>query len=110
MTRQAQARALGGDEIKQFIGSAGKGLRTDRERALLCVAYETLARRIEPVVLKVRDIEFWPNATGQALIRRGKTDSGGAGQGGLSVARDGQAAKDLARVYKHQRGGRYFRG
>lgn len=24
--------------------------------------------------LEVRDIEFWPNGTGQALIRRGKTD------------------------------------
>jgi hypothetical protein len=33
--RQAQARALGWNEIKEFIGSAGKGLRADRERALL---------------------------------------------------------------------------
>jgi integrase len=37
------------------------------------VAYETLARRGELVALKVRDIEFWPNGTGQALIRWGKT-------------------------------------
>jgi integrase len=78
--RQAQARALGWDEIKQFIGSAGKGLRADRERALLCVAHETLARRSELVVLEVRDIEFWPNGTGQALIRRGKTDAEGQGR------------------------------
>jgi integrase len=78
--RQSQARALGWDEIKEFIGSAGKGLRADRERALLCVAYETLARRSEIVALDVRDIEFWPNGTGQALIRRGKTDSAGEGR------------------------------
>src|SRR5271163_755970 len=45
--RQDQARALGWKEIKEFIGSAGKGLRADRERAMLCVAYETLARRGE---------------------------------------------------------------
>ena len=78
--RQAQARALGWKEIKEFIGSAGEGLRADRERALLCVAYETLARRGELVALEVRDIEFWPNGTGQALIRRGKTDAEGQGR------------------------------
>jgi integrase len=78
--RQAQARALGWEEIKEFIESAGKGLRADRERALLCVAYETLARRSELVALEVRDIEFRPNGTGQALIRRGKTDAEGQGR------------------------------
>jgi integrase len=78
--RQAQARAMGWKEIEEFIGSAGKGLRADRERALLCVAYETLARRSELVALDVRDIEFWPNGTGQALIRRGKTDAEGQGR------------------------------
>ncbi len=75
-----QARALGWKEIKEFIGSAGQGLRADRERALLCVAYETLARRGELVALEVRDIEFSPNGTGQALIRRGKTDASGQGR------------------------------
>jgi integrase len=78
--RQAQARAMGWKEIKEFIGSAGQGLRADRERAILCVAYETLARRGELVALKLRDIEFWPNGTGQALIRRGKTDAGRPGR------------------------------
>jgi integrase len=78
--RQAQARALGWKEIKEFIGSAGKGLRADRERALLCVAYETLARRGELVALEVRDTDFHPDGTGQALIRRGKTDAMGRGR------------------------------
>jgi hypothetical protein len=58
----------------------GQGLRADRERAMLCIAYETLARRGELVALEVRDIEFWPNGTGQALIRRGKTDAEGQGR------------------------------
>jgi integrase len=78
--RQAQARALGWNEIKEFIASAGQGLRAERERALLCVAYETLARRGELVALELRDVEFWPNGTGQALIRRGKTDAVGQGR------------------------------
>src|SRR5271168_1729434 len=78
--RQDQAHPLGWKEIKEFIDSAGEGLRADRERAMLCVAYETLARRGELVALEVRDIDFHPNGTGQALIRRGKTDAEGQGR------------------------------
>jgi integrase len=78
--RQDQAHPLGWKDIKEFIESAGKGLRADRERAMLCVAYETLARRGELVALRVRDIDFHPDGTGQALIRRGKTDVEGQGR------------------------------
>jgi integrase len=55
---------LGWDESKQFIASAGQGLRADRERAMLSVAYETMARRSELVALEVRNIEFWLNGSG----------------------------------------------
>jgi integrase len=78
--RQDQAHPLGWKDIKDFIESAGEGLRADRERAMLCVAYETLARRGELVALEVRDIAFHPDGTGQALIRRGKTDAEGQGR------------------------------
>ena len=78
--RQDQAHPLGWKEIKEFIDGAGESLRADRERAMLCVAYETLARRGELVALEVRDIDFHPNGTGQALIRRGKTDAEGQGR------------------------------
>jgi len=78
--RQSQAHPLGWKEIKEFIDSAGESLRADRERALLCVAYETLARRGELVALKLPDVGFHPNGTGQALIRRGKTDAEGQGR------------------------------
>jgi integrase len=78
--RQDQAHPLGWKEIKEFIDGAGESPRADRERAMLCVAYETLARRGELVVLEVRDIDFHPNGTGQVLIRRGKTDAEGQGR------------------------------
>jgi integrase len=78
--RQTQAHPLGWKEIKDFIDSAGEGLRADRERAMLCVAYETLARRAELVALTLKDIDFHPDGTGQALIRRGKTDAEGQGR------------------------------
>lgn len=79
-SRQNQAHPLGWKEIKEFIDSAGEGLRADRERAMLCVAYETLARRGELVALRVQDLDFHPDGTGQALIRRGKTDAAGQGR------------------------------
>jgi integrase len=78
--RQDQAYPLGWKDIKEFIDSAGEGLRADRERAMLCVAYETLARRGELVALEVPDVEYHPDGTGQALIRRGKTDAEGHGR------------------------------
>jgi integrase len=78
--RQDQAHPLGWKEIKEFIESAGEGLRADRERAMLCVAYETLARRGELVALEVKDLDFHPDGTGLAIIRRGKTDSEGQGR------------------------------
>jgi integrase len=78
--RQDQAHPLSWKDIKDFIESAGEGLRADRERAMLCVAYETLARRGELVALEVKDVDFHPNGTGIALIRRGKTDAEGQGR------------------------------
>jgi len=75
--RQGHAHPLSWRDIKEFIESAGEGLRADRERAMLCVAYESLARRGELVALEIRDIDFHPDGTGQALIRRGKTDAEG---------------------------------
>jgi integrase len=78
--RQDQAHPLGWRDIKEFIESAGEGLRADRERAMLCVAYETLARRGELVDLEVRDLDLHPDGTGQVLIRRGKTDAEGQGR------------------------------
>jgi integrase len=78
--RQDQAHPLGWKDIKEFIESAGEGLRADRERAMLCVAYETLARRGELVALEAKDIDFHPDGTGIALIRRGKTDAEGQGR------------------------------
>lgn len=46
--RQGHAHPLGSKDIKEFVESAGQGTRADRERAMLCVAYETLVRRGRP--------------------------------------------------------------
>jgi site-specific recombinase XerC len=70
---------LGWKEIKGFIDTAGEGLRAERERALLCVAYDTMARRRELVGFSVADVEILPNGSGRMLIRRSKTDQAGEG-------------------------------
>ena len=77
--RQRQARPLGWAEIKAFNDGAGKGIRADRERALLCVAYDTMARRAELVALDLEDLTFGLDGSGTALIQRSKTDQAGEG-------------------------------
>ena len=47
---------------------------------MLCVAYETLARRGELVALEVKDLDFHPDGTGLVIIRRGKMDANGQGR------------------------------
>jgi integrase len=77
--RQRQAKAMGWEHIKRFIETAGEGIRPDRERALLTVAYDTMARRAELVALNLEDFTFLPDGTGRVLIRRSKTDQTGEG-------------------------------
>jgi integrase len=77
--RQRQARALGWHEIKRFLISAGDGIRADRERALLAVAYDSMARRSELVAMEVEDFSFLEDGSGRVLIRRSKTDQEGEG-------------------------------
>jgi integrase len=77
--RQRQAKALGWEQISKFIETSGEGIRADREKALLTVAYDTMARRAELVALDVDDISFLPDGTGRVLIRRSKTDQAGEG-------------------------------
>jgi hypothetical protein len=64
-----------------------------------------LARRGELVALEVQDIDFHPDGTGQALIRRGKTDAEGQGRN-LSIAsvatahiEDAASKSDAVRVF-----------
>jgi integrase len=74
---QRQAKGLGWEQIKIFVETAGEGLPATRERALLCVAYDTMARRSELVALNRGDLRFLEDGSGRALIKRSKTDQAG---------------------------------
>ena len=77
--RQRQAAALGWKEIKAFIALSDTSLHACRDRALLSVAYDLLARSSELVGLRVRDIAIEANGTGRAFIERSKTDQNAEG-------------------------------
>jgi integrase len=77
--RQRQAKALGWHHVKRFLITAGEGIRADRERALLCVGYDTMARRSELVALDLEDFNWMEDGSGRVIIRRSKTDQAGEG-------------------------------
>ncbi len=76
---QRQAKGLGWADIQKFIENAGESLPATRERALMCVAYDTMARRSELVAFNRGDFKFLEDGSGRALIRRSKTDQAGEG-------------------------------
>ena len=80
--RQRQAKALGWHQIKRFLITAGDNIRAARERALIAVAYDTMARRSELVEMDVEDFSFIENGAGRVIIRGSKTDR--LGQGSLA--------------------------
>ena len=77
--RQKQARGLTWAEIEVFLSIEPRNLRDIRDRALVAVAYDTMCRREELVLLLVEDIEEGSDGSGSILIRRSKTDTTGQG-------------------------------
>jgi site-specific recombinase XerD len=90
--RQRQAQGLTELDVARIIGAIGPAPSTKdvRDIALLCVGRYLLARRSELVALDVEDIEFRPDGTALALIRRSKTD--GEAKGTITlIGRQGTA-------------------
>ncbi len=83
-SRLGPAIGLGWTEIAQFLKTTSRAetFSAARDRALLCVAYDLMARRSELVALNVEDLHFLDDGTGRALIRRSKTDQAGEGSVG----------------------------
>jgi integrase len=77
--RQKQARGLTWAEIELFLSVEPRNLRDIRDRALVCLAYDSMCRREELVNLRIEDIEEVGDESGAILIRRSKTDTAGEG-------------------------------
>jgi integrase len=77
--RPRQARALTWGELEPFTRLTELTPRYLRDRALVCVAYDTLCRREELVRLRAEDLERHRDGSATVLIRRSKTDPSGEG-------------------------------
>lgn len=77
-TRQSQALGLRWSALEAVLSESGDELIDLRDAALLCLAYDTLARASELVEIRVGDLVR--DADGATcLIRRSKTDQEGEG-------------------------------
>lgn len=76
---QAQAAPMTRNLVERMLTAAGTGPAALRNRALVALAYDTLARRSEIVALDRADLETSPAGDGTVTVRRSKTDQEGAG-------------------------------
>ncbi|WP_245813850.1 tyrosine-type recombinase/integrase [Boseongicola aestuarii] len=78
--RPKQAKGLTRDYLERFIASEPDTPWGLRNRAMLALGYELLARRSELVALKTDDLEDREDGTLRVLIRRSKSDPFGEGR------------------------------
>jgi integrase len=76
---QKQAAPLNRNLVERMLAAAESGLIALRNRALLAVSYDTLARRSELVAFDCADFEVMPGGDGTVTVRRSKTDQEGEG-------------------------------
>jgi site-specific recombinase XerD len=76
---QAQAAPLNDVLVARMLAAAGTTLRDLRDKALVAVAYTTLARRSELVAMLREDLQVDADGFGTVAVRRSKTDQEGAG-------------------------------
>ncbi len=76
---QRQAEAMTRRLVDRMLDAAGTTTRDARNRALLAMAYDTLARRSEPVAMRAQDVAIGAEGHGTVTIRRGRTDQEGVG-------------------------------
>jgi integrase len=76
---QRQASPVSDGLVERMLAAAGTRLRDLRNKALLVVAYTTMARRSELIALRQEDLHVEGDDFGTIVIRRGKTDQEGEG-------------------------------
>lgn len=79
-SEQRQAVGINQDLLIKMIDAQPETLTGIRNRALLSVGYDFLARRSELVGLKTTDIQFTNDGTLRGTIRKSKTDQYGLGR------------------------------
>ena len=78
--RPKQARGINIQLLERVIRAQPDTITGIRNRAILSLGYDFLARRSELTALRVWDVEFLKDGTLRGLIRRGKADQFGRGR------------------------------
>lgn len=92
--RPRQAKGLNRPYLDRFIAAQPETPWGIRNRAMLALGYEVLARRSELVALKQSDVEFRLDGTLQVLIPRSKADPFGYGRLAFTSPSTGQLLHD----------------
>lgn len=98
--RPKQAKGLTREFLDRFLETEPDTPWGLRNRAMLSLGYELLARRSELVALRTGDLEERSDGTLRVLIRRSKSDPFGAGR----LAFTSQRTADLVRAWLDWRG------
>ena len=77
---QRQAVGINHDILIKMIAAQPDTLAGTRNRALLSLGYDFLARRSELVAIESNDLKFTPDGALQGIIRKSKTDQYGKGR------------------------------
>ena len=77
---QRQAVGINHDILIKMIAAQPNTLAGTRNRALLSLGYDFLARRSELVAIRCDDLEFTPDGALKGMIRKSKTDQYGKGR------------------------------
>ena len=93
-TRPKQAKGLTRAYLDMFLAVQPDNPWGLRNRAMLSLGYELLARRSELVALTTGDIEFVENGTARVIIRRGKADPYGQGRIAFTSTATTKAVRD----------------
>lgn len=80
LSRPKQAKPLNKHHRDKFIAALPNTPCGRRDKVMIALGYETLARRSELVAIKTSDITFLPDGTARVMIRRSKADQFGSGR------------------------------
>jgi len=85
------------DYLEQFIAAQDDTVIGIRNKALLALGYELLARRSELAALRLEDLTWQADGTLSVLIRRSKTDPFGSGRLGFTSQKTRKLVDDWVR-------------
>jgi integrase len=100
-TRPRQARGLTADELHKILRIQPDTPWGTRNRALLSLGYDLLARRSEITALRAEDVTWRRDGTLEVILRRSKTDQFGRGR----VAFTSRRSTELVGAWLDYRGG-----